>query len=209
MIDFIKQKKIVIIIVVLATILIGWKFFDSKKFKDFNEEDVIVSNITESKIKSENEEEDEMMAIHVTGEVNNPGVVKLKEGSRMEDLIKAAGGLTENADLSNVNLAFVVEDGMKVRIPSINDEDENFITKENGKGVIVSEEVESNLEDKININTASEVELEELPGIGASIASRIIEFRNKNGKFKNVEDIKNVAGIGESKFDKIKDLIKV
>lgn len=209
MIDFIKQKKIVIIIVVLATILIGWKFFDSKKFKDFNEEDVIVSNITESKIKSENEEEDEMMAIHVTGEVNNPGVVKLKEGSRMEDLIKAAGGLTENADLSNVNLAFVVEDGMKVRIPSINDEDENFITKENGKGVIVSEEVESNLEDKININTASEIELEELPGIGASIASRIIEYRNKNGKFKNVEDIKNVAGIGESKFDKIKDLIKV
>ena len=150
-----------------------------------------------------------MMAIHVTGEVNNPGVVKLKEGSRMEDLIKAAGGLTENADLSNVNLAFVVEDGMKVRIPSINDEDENFITKENGKGVIVSEEVESNLEDKININTASEIELEELPGIGASIASRIIEYRNKNGKFKNVEDIKNVAGIGESKFDKIKDLIKV
>ena len=61
----------------------------------------------------------------------------------------------------------------------------------------------------VNINTANETELEELPGIGASIAGRIIEYRNKNGKFKSIEDIKNVTGIGDSKFDKIKDLIRV
>ena len=61
----------------------------------------------------------------------------------------------------------------------------------------------------ININVATEIELEELPGIGASIASRIVEYRNNKGKFKNIEDIKNVTGIGDNKFEKIKDLIKV
>ena len=158
-----------------------------------------------------------MMAIHVTGEVKNPGVVKVKQGSRIEDIIEAAGGLTENADITNVNLAFEVEDGMKIRIPSNDEGNENegniiehYITQDSGKGVIVSEDKSSeNLSLVININTANETELEQLPGIGASIAGRIIDYRNKNGKFKAIEDIKNVTGIGETKFEKIKDFIKV
>ena len=152
-----------------------------------------------------------MMAVHVTGEVKNPGVVKVKEGSRIEDIIEAAGGLTENADITNVNLAYIVEDGMKIRIPSSNEENdsEDYITEDSGKGVILSEESNNSSSSIVNINTANEAELEQLPGIGPSISSKIVEYRNKNGKFKNIEDIKNVTGIGDSKFEKIKEYIKV
>lgn len=217
MIEFLKQRKVVIIIGILVTILVGWKLFDSKNFEEINSNEILVSNLNNNEKEKNEDKEEDVMAIHVTGEVKNPGVVKVKQGSRIEDIIEAAGGLTENADITNVNLAFEVEDGMKIRIPSNDEGNENegniiehYITQDSGKGVIVSEDKSSeNLSLVININTANETELEQLPGIGASIAGRIIDYRNKNGKFKAIEDIKNVTGIGETKFEKIKDLIKV
>ena len=207
MIDFLKQRKIIIIIGILVIIFIGWKFYNLSNNTDIENNDFIVNDTKEEK-KNDNEEE-EMMAVHVTGEVNNPGVVKIKEGSRIEDVIKAAGGLTENGDITNVNLAYVVEDGMKIRIPSSNEDSEDYITEDSGKGVILSEESNNSSSSIVNINTANEAELEQLPGIGPSISSKIVEYRNKNGKFKNIEDIKNVTGIGDSKFEKIKEYIKV
>lgn len=209
MIEFLKQRKIIIIIAILVIILLGWKYYDSKNYEEVNSQEILATN-TKKENKNSNEEED-MMAVHITGEVKKSGVVKIKEGSRIEDIIEAAGGLTENADITNVNLAFVVEDGMKIRIPSINEEktDEDYITEDSGKGVIMTDENTSTSSSVININTASESELEQLPGIGPSISSRIIEYRNKNGKFKSIEDIKNVTGVGDSKFEKIKDLIKI
>ena len=190
MIDFFKQRKIVIIIGILVIILIGWKMYDSSNFDEVNSEEILVSNTKDD--KSKNEEEEDVMAVHVTGEVKKPGVVKVKEGSRIEDIIEAAGGLTENADISNVNLAFAVEDGMKIRIPSQDDEEteEEYITEDSGKGIILSEEESSSSSSVININTATQTELEELPGIGPSISTRIIEYREQNGKFKDIEDIK-------------------
>ena len=206
---FLKQRKIVIIIAILIIILIGWKVYDSKKYEEVNSEEILVTDKKDNNKKDE--EEEEIMAVHVTGEVKNPGVVKVKEGSRIEDVIEAAGGLTENADTTNINLAYMIEDGMKIRIPSSNEEDieANYISVDSGKGVIISEENNNTSNLIVNINTADETELEQLPGIGPSIASKIIEYRNQNGKFKNIEDIKNVTGIGESKYEKIKDFIKV
>lgn len=242
MIDFLKQRKIIIIIGILVIILVGWKIYDSRSFENLNSEDILVSDIkdnvkSDSKNKNDKEfneekvEEENFMAVHVTGEVKNPSVVRVKEGSRIEDIIKAAGGLTENADITDVNLAFVVEDGMKIRIPSNDNEDSKknnsgeevdekeknqiesknneYITQDSGKGVIVSNESNELSSSIVNINTASQTELEELPGIGPSISSRIIEYRNQKGNFKKIEDVKNVTGIGDSKFEKIKDLIKV
>ncbi len=242
MMEFLKQRKIVIIIGILVIILVGWKIYDSRSFENLNSEDILVSDIkdnvkSDSKNKNDKEfneekvEEENFMAVHVTGEVKNPSVVRVKEGSRIEDIIKAAGGLTENADITDVNLAFVVEDGMKIRIPSNDNEDSKknnsgeevdekeknqiesknneYITQDSGKGVIVSNESNELSSSIVNINTASQTELEELPGIGPSISSRIIEYRNQKGNFKKIEDVKNVTGIGDSKFEKIKDLIKV
>ena len=206
MIEFLKQRKIVIIICILIIILVGWKIYDSSNFETEEERQIIDSNTQESKT----EDEEELVIVHVTGEVKKPGVVRVKEGSRVEDIVKAAGGLTENADISNINLAYVVEDGTKIRIPSTDDEkQEEYITQSIGEGIIMQEESNNSRSSIVNINTANETELEELPGIGASIAGRIIEYRNKNGKFKSIEDIKNVTGIGDSKFEKIKESIKV
>lgn len=206
MIEFLKQRKIVIIIGILVIILIGWKIYDSSNFETEEESQITDSNVQESKT----DDEEELVIVHVTGEVKKPGVVRVREGSRVEDIVKAAGGLTENADISNINLAYVVEDGTKIRIPSADDEkQEEYITQSIGEGIIMQEESNNSRSNIVNINTANETELEELPGIGASIAGRIIEYRNKNGKFKSIEDIKNVTGIGDSKFEKIKESIRV
>lgn len=206
MIEFLKQRKIVIIICILVIILVGWKIYDSSNFETEEDSKIMDSNIQESKT----EDEEELVIVHVTGEVKKPGVVRVKEGSRVEDIVKAAGGLTENADISNINLAYVVEDGTKIRIPSTDDEKQGeYITQSIGEGIIMQEESNNSRSSIVNINTANETELEELPGIGASIAGRIIEYRNKNGKFKSIEDIKNVTGIGDSKFEKIKESIRV
>ena len=186
---------------ILGILLIGWKIYDNYNYTN----DTIISE--ENKTTKEKEEND-MIVIHITGEVKKPGIVKIEEGSRVQDIIDKAGGLTDKADITNVNLAYVVEDGTKIKIPSTNDEktNEQVITEGIGENII-------NIEDKkdtlVNINSANEAELEELPGIGPSISSRIVEYRNSNGKFKTIEDIKNVTGIGENKFNNIKLFIKV
>lgn len=208
MLDFLKQRKVIIITVVVIIGFIFLKLYNNSE--SFNSEELYTS---EKNIISEKntEEEEDIIVIHITGEVKKPGVVKIKQGSRIEDVISAAGGLTENGDITNVNLAYVVEDGMKIRIPSIGEEniDESYISVDGGKGVIMSEENSNYSNSIININTASETELEQLPGIGPSISSRIIQYRDTNGKFKNIEDIKNVTGIGNNKYEKIKNFIKV
>ena len=115
MIDFLKQNKIVIIIGILAIVLIGWNIYNSKEDSDVESstENIVANKENEEKI------EEEMIVIHITGEVKKPGVVRVKEGSRIEDIIEAAGGLTENADITNINLAYVVEDGVKIKIPAV------------------------------------------------------------------------------------------
>lgn len=207
MIEFLKQRKIVIIIGFLAIILVGWKIYDSSNFETI-EKNEIISSDSKEEVSQEKQKKDTIL-VHIAGEVKNPGVVKVKEGSRIQDIIETAGGLTENADISNVNLAYSVQDGMKIRIPSNDDdiEKEEYITENSGKGGIMEENIQDDKVVWVNINTATQEELEKLPGIGASIATRIIDYRNQNGKFKNIEDIKNVTGIGDSKFAKIKDLI--
>lgn len=152
--------------------------------------------------------------VHIIGEVNKPGVVKLEEGARIIDAISAAGGQTENADLSKVNLAYIVEDGTQIYIPKYNENltDISLIREDAGEGIIkesvVNNETSTN-KTKVNINTATKEKLITLPGIGDSMAEKIIEYRTQNGKFEKVEDIKKVSGIGESKFNNIKDMITI
>ena len=211
MIEFLKERKIVVVIIILAVALLSWKIYSSNSgFEELDSNEIMASNT--SKEESTEEESEEMIVVHITGEVKKPGVVKTKEGSRIEDIIEAAGGLTENADITDVNLAYTVEDGVKIRIPSNNDETdakENYISEDAGEKIIISDEETSSKASVVNINNATQEQLEELPGIGPSIASRIVEYRTKNGKFKTVEDIKNVTGIGDSKYEKIKELIKL
>ena len=162
--------------------------------------------------------------VYVTGEVVNPGIAMLNENSRIIDAIKSAGGITNNANISKINLAYVLKDGMKVSIPSKEDlkKDSNFeyITMSSGDGKnddtsenqnSLSSKTDKNITNKsmVNINTATQTELETLPGIGPSTALKIINYRNENGKFSSIDEIKNVNGIGDSKFENIKKYITV
>lgn len=116
-----------------------------------------------------------------------------------------AGGATTEADLSKINLAYLLEDGMKIYVPSINDEEETeFVTSSSG----VSENNEKDVL-KVNINTATSEELQRLPGVGESIANRILTYRKENGKFSAIEDLKNVSGIGDAKFNNISQYIYI
>ena len=205
---FLKQKKVLICIGILGIVILSNQIKNSNK----NYEIIETNQTITSGNTIEEKEKDKVIVVHVTGEVKKPGIVKVREGDRIEDVIEMAGGLTEQADISCVNLAYVVVDGMKIRIPAIEDEElskEEIITEDAGKNIIISEKSLNSTNISININTATQTELEGLPGIGASIAGRIVEYRNQKGKFKTIEDIKNVTGIGENKFEQIKDFIKV
>ena len=207
MIDFIKDKKLVICAIFIMIIGVGMYIYKS------NSDPITIEDTRESIEMQETEDKNEKTAenviiVHVAGAVKKPGIVKLKEGSRVEDAVNEAGGLEDNADISNINLAYILEDGIKIKIPTLDEKelsDNSYIIEDIGDKV----ENSKSKKDKININTASESELETLEGIGASLAEKIVEYREKNGKFKNIEDIKNVTGIGDSKFEVIKNNLNV
>lgn len=167
-----------------------------------------------------NNEIENKIYIYITGEVVVPGVVILNEESRISDAINAAGGVTQNADISKVNLVYMLQDGMKVNIPSYtelkNNSNFEYIITTSGDGrsddkvydnVDSLKNKTSKSQENVNINTATQTELESLPGIGPSLALKIINYRKENGKFSSIEDIKNVSGIGESKFETLKKYI--
>lgn len=139
--------------------------------------------------------------VHVTGAVPRPGVYALPKGARVQDVISAAGGFLAEADKANINLAALLEDGEKLDIPFIEGASPVLATPEESVVVTTTE--------LVNINTASQAELESLPGIGPTTAGKIIEYRDANGPFLSIEDIINVSGIGPGTYERIKDLITV
>ena len=137
------------------------------------------------------------LCIYVCGEVENSGVYRLKDGSRVADAIEAAGGFKEGAAREYWNLAELLTDGKMIFIPTEEEASEML--------EVYIEESDGN----IDINTATVSELTELSGIGQSKAEAIVEYRTKNGNFSSVDELTNVPGIGESTLDKIRDYIKV
>lgn len=215
--DMKDNKKLVIIIlsvIVLAVLFCYFRFRSDRQVDVFKPEDGLINQVEEEKIEEKQNEEE--IVIHVTGEVNSPGIVKLSEGERIADAIEKAGGATENADLSKLNLAYVLEDGVKLRIPKKDEAGvlEEYVSEGSGEEILeeLGKEAEgstSGREAVVNINKASQEELMSLPGIGESTAQKILAYRKENGNFKVIEDIQNVSGIGESKFNQIKERIKV
>lgn len=141
--------------------------------------------VTSTGDKEEIIETKQKIVCEIKGEVVRPGVYTVEKGTRLNELVDTAGGLTENADISSINLAIIVQDGISYVINSIDNKD--------------SEDNNS----LININTASKEELMTLTGIGSSKAQAIIEYRNANGKFNNVNELLNVNGISEKILNQI------
>ena len=140
------------------------------------------------------------ITIYVTGAVNKPGLVKVPEGARAAEAVNACGGLLPIADSEKINMAQSLKDGQQLRVPERNAAGKPDSAKaEKSKGADSGE--------KVNINTADEKTLDTLPGVGPAMAKRIIEYRETEGAFQSIEDIKKIRGIGEAKFAKMKDKI--
>lgn len=204
------KKNISIIIMLVAILIIGIVLYKKEEGTHDvqNIFDEIENNINE--VENVVTEETKQIAVHITGEVKKSGVIYLKEGSRIIDAIEKAGGTTKNADLGKVNLAYVLQDGQKVYIPNKKNNASVYISEDSGQDVIDNGNTNTKTENKrkkININTANKEELQSISGIGPALAEKIVSYRNTNGKFKKVEDLKNVNGIGESKYKNIKDSI--
>lgn len=149
----------------------------------------------------------EKFIVDVKGQVKHPGVYESSQGERVVDVITRAGGPTETADENKVNFAEHVQDEMVIYIPAKGEESS---TVEAGtSNASATPGSASSKQEKININKADVSQLQSLPGIGPAKAAAIISYRDKSGPFKTVEDLKNITGIGEKTFEKLKDLIAV
>jgi competence protein ComEA len=208
MFNFSNQEKITIILL-LIVIIVGVGIVLNK---NINKEDNFIINRASdiSENKPAIQIEIPPVIIHIAGAVKNPGVYQLKSTDRIVDAVKIAGGAIEEANLDSINLASLLKDGQKIIVPyktysetgeEINTNIYNYVESVYSSSVSTSA--------KININTANANLLQTLPGIGPVLSERIIEYRNQNGLFGMIDDIKDVSGIAEKKYEGIKDLICV
>lgn len=234
MLDKLKSKKIIgislILIVIMVVSLLTYGKNKSNVFKDEYMNNIFVDenklDLREEENNSENLNEDknnnEMLSnqidenknnttlassnnkivVEIKGEVLNPDVYEMNEGSIIKDLIEVAGGLTNEANISNINRAKELKNHELIIISNIND----INNVENYENITMVEEEQDTA---ISINEADLNKLKEIPGIGDVKANAIIMYREENGGFKSIEELKNVEGIGEKTFEKIKDSIKL
>ena len=211
-----NHRNLLIVIGIIIVGVLSYFFY----FKDkFIKEEVVVNE----EIKEEKEiVENPFIYIDIKGAVNKPGVYKIESNSRVIDAINKAEGLKEGADTTLINLSSKLHDEMYIYIYT-KEEVVNFVKVNEEKNIKIDECKKTNevcikketikedeiVNNKININKASINDLKLLPSIGEAKAQAIIDYRNSVGIFKTINDIKNVSGIGDSLFDKIKDLITV
>ena len=226
--DYIIIGIIIISVIIFMVLNIGKvKEFEEKETTGNIEKNITVSEENKDNKEKEANEEDKKenilsttgIYVHIDGYVNNPGVYQIKENERINVLIEKAGGLKNGYSIKNINLAAKLSDGDKVYIPSIEEEkglgnqNNNISANTSGKSTNNGNNSINNVSitknNKININTANVSELKQITGIGESTANKIIDYRQNVGKFKKIEDIKEVKGIGESKFESLKNKITI
>lgn len=216
--SFTKKEQIVILIVVFIIILsLSFKFLikdmvkpssmimDVDSVGDLSKEDngEYIPGFNED----EDKDKDKEIMIHISGQVYSPGIIRLEPGKRLVDAVELAGGLKKDADLDKMNLAKKLLDEEKIYIPKIGEEINSDIDIDIGSMESTAAN-QSNGPTKVNINTSTKEELITLPGIGEVIANRVIDYR-LGKQFKSIDDIKSVSGIGDKKFEGIKELITV
>lgn len=194
-------KKSLCILLLIALISCGGVFYN--QFASHEKAD----EITTTDIAEHMPVNDEV-TVYVSGEVNSPGVITLDNSCRIKDAITACGDFTPLADKNSVNLAQKVTDGMQIKVSALS---QNQNDKTDDEAILNESTNNKSTQDTtmVNINTASKEELDTLPGVGPATADKIIEYRETNGQFNSIEDIKNVRGIGEAKFSKMQSRIQI
>lgn len=228
------DKDYVIIGVIVIAVFI-FMIINLGKIREFENKDNDKITNVESSINTDNDKNEENkeqkddnskeqivngggIFVHIDGYINNPGVYEIKENDRIKTLIDKAGGFKEGYSIKNINLAAKLSDGDKIYIPSVSEEknsenNNNININSSGKGQNVKADrnnvsiMKNN--SKININTANISELKQITGIGESTANKIIDYRENVGKFKKIEDIKEVKGIGDAKYESLKNKITI
>ncbi|MBT2694989.1 helix-hairpin-helix domain-containing protein [Bacillus sp. ISL-55] len=203
--DWIKENKIYVIAGIAAVLFLFYSSFDKEdELTEMNEATLaMVADVeanSDEKDESNADEKIMVMMADIKGAVVNPGVYEINEGGRVVDLIELAGGLAEDADPAAINFALYVEDEMAIYVPRIG---------ENVNAVVPVQVGETETNGTVNLNSAGSSELQTLPGIGPAKAEAIIEYRETNGPYKSIEDLKEISGIGDKTFEKLKDLISV
>lgn len=206
-----SKDKILIGIAIIVLVSFGYYKSNSDNLNNNQIQTLVDTKSTESindksENNTQNREDNSTTMCQIDGCVNKPGVYSFKKDDRIKDIVKLAGGFTQDADTKNVNLAMKLKDEMKIHIPSKTEtsKEQNNDTQSSDI-VTIKDNNSSNL---VNINTADSNKLQTLPGIGPSKAKKIIEFREKN-QFKKIEEIKNVDGIGDKTFESLKSLITI
>lgn len=197
-----RSVLIGILIIGLVLILVGiWQFWPRANA------DYIATANQEQKVSDANAQQiaptQAEIMIDVEGAVNAPGLYMLAADSRVGEAIEAAGGFAADAQPGATNLAQKLSDGEQVFVPTV--EETQGATNAAAKAAMPS----SKQDGKININTASAEELQELSGVGPALSGRIIDYRESKGRFSSIEDLKEVSGIGETRFENLKDKICV
>ena len=206
-------RNIILVVLGLFCILTSFYLYGRNKSKVFKDEYMENIFVEEENDGSDLEEESvatsaknvinsnhSKIVVEIKGEVKKPDVYEIDDGSIIRDLIITAGGLTEDANIEGINRAEKLKNNQLIVIP-----DNESVSK----GIVISNGATTSSEGIININSASLSDLQKINGIGEVKAQSIIDYREKNGGFKSIEDIKNVEGIGEKTFDKIKDKISI
>ena len=209
LIEKIKEYKIIVICAGLGLVLGGFfllKPVAQTPAKESNLQSEVIAvpkDSTDEKEDGNQKEEvveQDLITVDVKGAVKTPGIYDLPVGSRINDAVQKAGGLTDNADSKSINLAQKISDEALVYVPT--------------KGEDISQATQSNASHskenkKVNLNKASLEELKQVKGLGAKRAQDIIDHRDSNGKFKSVDELKKVSGIGEKTIEKLKEYVTV
>lgn len=186
----VDRRQVVVVIVLVILVLIGSGVIYLRN------RPTPVRSVKEIKREAKPPVSPKRILVYVCGAVQKPGVYQLGEGSRVADAVNMAGGFAPEADLNSLNLAKQVSDGEKVFVSRVGQ-----VSPESGQN---SQEIK-----KVNLNTATIEELDKIPGIGEVIAKRIIFYREKHGKFRSVNELQEIEGIGPKKLEDIKDSVEI
>jgi competence protein ComEA len=205
---FLENKQRIVRVAIITVLILAALFLFLFRTGNQEEAELIKQSDSESLTDIESDVSVDVIVVDVAGAVENPSVIEIPIDSRINDAIQAAGGLTSQADISQINRAAILSDGEKIFIPAVPGVASVTPSPANGEGVTSSSNYlvdSSNL--KININYASASELESVPGIGPVTSEKIIRYRIDHGLFRKLDEILKVSGIGDKTYAKMKPYI--
>lgn len=188
-----NKKKFVKIILIYLSLFVFVLIFKNQRNKIYEPTLALTTEYDDVTSEVNGETEEEFIYVHISGEVNYPGLIKLDREERLFEAIEKAGGLTEDADIDRINLSKILSDQDKIYIPKVGEGGDYIIT---------------NSSPLVNINTCDKNDLMTLDGIGEKTAEKILKYR-ENHRFESIEDLQNVEGIGPQKFESIKEYITI